>query len=161
VFDNTGDKRGPHEAWTLLDPKTNESRIIVPSDFQSKLTKWCHEMLTHPGSNRLCDEMHQHHAWTNVSDDIRKFYKEHKHCQMAKRGLKGHGKVPLKEIEMQTWRNCCTDSSGPWMAHVNDGDTEFHALTLVDPFASWVETVPVKTKKAPHIRDLVLNHWFR
>ena len=23
--DNAGDKRCPHEAWTLLDPKTNES----------------------------------------------------------------------------------------------------------------------------------------
>ena len=80
---------------------------------------------------------------------------------MAKRGFKGCGKVLLKDIETQPWRDCCADLSGPWTAHANDKDTEFHALTLIDPFASWAETVPAKTKKAPCIRDLILNHWFR
>ena len=118
-------------------------------------------MSTHPGSDRLHNAMHQHCTWTDMSDDIRMFCKECKHCQMAKRGLKNCGKVPLKDVETQPWRNCCADLSGPWTAHANDKDTEFHALTLVDPFASWAEIAPVKTKKAPCIRDLILNHWFR
>ena len=51
--------------------------------------------------------------------------------------------------------------SGLWTAHVNNKDVEFHALTLIDPFASWIEIAPTKTKKTPCTRDLISNHWFR
>ena len=71
--------------------------------------------------------------------------------------MKGCGKVPLKDIESQPWKDVCADLSGPWKATVNDKETAFHALALVDPFASWVEMVPIKTKQAPLTHDLFLN----
>ena len=75
--------------------------------------------------------------------------------------MKGCVKVPFKNIESQPWKDVCADLSGPWKATVNGKETAFHTLTLIDPFASWVETVQIKTKQASPIHDIILNNWLR
>ena len=160
-FENAGQQSGPQDAWTLLDPKSGDARISAPQEHVKKLTMWCHAMLTHPGTNCLHDTLDQHCTWPNMMQCIQDFCKVCLHCQQAKRRMKGWAKVPLKDIESQPWKDVCADLSGPWKATVNGKEMAFHALTLVDPFASWVETVPIKTKQAPPIRDLILNNLLR
>jgi hypothetical protein len=47
IFDNAGDKAGPHQAITLQTGLT--SQIVIPASLWTKLIQWYHEMLIHPG----------------------------------------------------------------------------------------------------------------
>jgi hypothetical protein len=64
-------------------------------------------------------------------------------------------------VETQPCKDMCTDLSGPWKAQVNKKEVTFHALTMIDPFTSWVEIIPIFTKETPYIRDLILQQWLR
>jgi len=61
--------------------------------------KWYHNILTHPSATRLYNTLHQHFTWPNMCKDIDQLVRTCHPCQMAKRGMKGYGKVPLKDIE--------------------------------------------------------------
>jgi hypothetical protein len=60
-----------------------------------------------------------------------------------------YGKVPLKDVETQPWKYMCCDSSGPWKVTINKKEVAFQGLTMIDPFISWVEIIPIYTKEAP------------
>ena len=151
VFDNTGEKTGPHQALTIIDPIVKEARILVPQEQRQRLIHWYHHMLLHPGEERLYNTLHQHFYWPSIRKEIQQYTKTCHNCQKGKRGLRGYGKVPLKEIETQPWKDMCVDLSGPWTAQINGKDLEFHALTMIDPFTSWPEIIPIYTKEAPYI----------
>jgi len=161
IFDNTGEKTGPHQAYTIIDPILKEARILVPMEHRKQLIHWYHHILLHPGEERLYNTIHQHYSWPNMRKDIQAFTKVCHECQKGKRGLRGYGKIPLKEVETQPWKDLCVDLSGPWTATVNNKEMEFHALTMVDPFTSWPEIIPIYTKQAPYIRDFILQQWLR
>jgi len=43
-------------------------------------------------------------------------------------------KVPIKDTEVEPWRDIALDLSGPWKAMVNDKEELFHTLTIIDVF---------------------------
>ena len=118
-------------------------------------------MLVHPGADRLFNTLAQHFYWRKMRDDIKTFVRVCKACQKGKRGVRGYGKTPLKDVETQPWKDVCLDLSGPWKAKVNHKKIEFHSLTCIDPFTGWVEITPIYTKEAPFIRDQFLQQWLR
>ena len=95
--------------------------------------------------------------WNNIVEYVKPCHQ----CQMAKRGLRGYGKVPVTDIKQRPWHNICVDLVGPWKANVDGKDVYFHSLTMIDPFTSWVEIVPIKSKKKEHVRDLFEQEWLR
>ena len=82
-------------------------------------------------------------------------------CQRAKRGMRGYGKVPEKDVESEPWKDVAVDLAGPWKATVNDQAVKFHTLTIIDVFTGWVEVIPIVTKKSELISDLVVQEWLR
>jgi len=71
------------------------------------------------------------------------------------------GKVPIKDTEIEPWRDIAIDLSGPWKAMVNGKEIFFHTLTIVDVFTGWLEIIPIDTKTKQPIADLVEQEWFR
>jgi hypothetical protein len=161
VFDSTGEKAGSQQALTIINQSTQKEKILVPASQVKQLIHWYHHMLVHPGADRLYNTLAQHFYWRKMRDDIKPFVRVCKECQKGKRGLRGYGKIPLKDIETQPWKDVCTDLSGPWQAKVNHKKISFHALTCIDPFTSWIEIIPIYTKEAPFIRDQFLQQWLR
>jgi len=161
IFDNTGERSGPQQAITVKDMKTNVSRILVPENMRHRLIHWYHHMLVHPGMDRLFNTLFQHFTWPRMRQEINDYTKVCPQCQKGKRGLKGYGEIPLKDVETEPWKDVCIDLSGPWSATISGKTVEFHALTIIDPFTSWVEIVPIHTKRAPYIRDQILQQWLR
>jgi len=91
--------------------------------------------------------------------------KEHvKHCdacQKAKQGVRGMGKVPIKDTETEPWRDIATYLSGPWKAILNGKERLFHTLTMIDMFTGWLEIIFINAKTKQPIADLVEQEWFR
>jgi hypothetical protein len=61
-------------------------------------------------------------------------------------------------MKKQSWKDLCYKLSGPWTAKVDGKGIEFHALTIIDPFTSWVEINPIQCKKGAYMHDLILQH---
>lgn len=55
----------------------------------------------------------------------------------------------------------CIDLAGPWKAKVDGKIVTFHTLTIIDPFTSWLEVIPIMTKEATHVRDMIEQEWLR
>ncbi len=161
LFEDIGKKSGPDRVLTEFDRDEKTSRIIVPATLTKRLMEWYHTNLIHPGVNRLYNTLRQHFTWPNMLNDIRAYIKVCGPCQKAKRGLKGYGKVPLKDPETEPWKDIAVDLSGPWKAYVNDKEVFFHSLTIMDVFTGWVEIVPITTKDSGVIRDLFVQEWLR
>jgi len=70
-------------------------------------------------------------------------------------------KVPIKDTEMEPWRDIAMDLSGPWKAMVNGKERFFHTLTIIDVFTGWPEIIPIDAKTQQPIADLVKQEWFR
>ena len=162
LFEDIGKKSGPDKVVTERDPKDpTVSRIIVPQTLTKRLLEWYHTNLVHPGVERLYNTLRQHFTWPNMLQDIRNYTKKCGPCQKGKRGLRGYGKVPVKDVETTPWKDVAVDLSGPWKAYVNDKLVFFHTLTIIDVFTGWVEIIPIETKEQGVIRDLVVREWLR
>ena len=134
-------------------------RIIVPETLRRRLVDWYHSILVHPGADQLYATLKKHFVWPKMREDIVKWTRPCDSCQRGKRGGKGYGKVPKKDVERGPWRDVCVDLAGPWKTKVNGKQTEIFALTLIDPFTSWVETVRIKGKPGEHIIDQIEQEW--
>ena len=82
-------------------------------------------------------------------------------CQKGKRGMRGYGKLPLKDTETEPWKDVAVDLSGPWKAFVDNKEVIFHTLTIIDVFTGWVEIIPITTKDGGVISDLFVREWLR
>ena len=161
LFDNVGRREGDDEVITIKDPTTGMERVVVPKALQPRLMKWYHTMLVHPGVTRMYNTLHQHFTWQHMQRDIAAYLKPCHECQLGKRGGQSYGKIPLKDVETKLWADICVDLAGPWKATINNEPVTFHALTIVDPFTSWVEIIPIRSKTGQHVCDLIEQEWFR
>ena len=161
-FEDIGKKSGPEQVTTERDTKDpTVSRIIVPQALTKRLLEWYHTNLVHPGVERLYNTLRQHFTWPNMLEDIRQYTKKCGPCQKGKRGLRGYGKIPMKDVETAPWKDVAVDCSGPWKAYVNNKEVFFHTLTIMDVFTGWVEIVPIETKDKGVIGDLFVREWLR
>ena len=118
-------------------------------------------MLVHPGAERLHNTLRQHFTWPGMQQHIRTFTRHCDACQKGKRGGKGRGFLPMKDVETAPWRDIALDLAGPWKATVDGKTIEFHTFTIIDVFTGWPEIIPIQTKKMEVIRDLLVQNWFR
>ena len=160
-FENIGLKEGGFKVITIRDPITGTERILVLKAPQKELIEWYHHVLVHPGTDRLYNTLHQHFTWKSMLQDIAEYIKSCDACQKGKRGGKGYGKVPMKDVEQGPWRDIALDLVGPWKALVNNKTVYFHSLTMIDVFTSWIEIIQVMTKKGEYMKGLIEQEWLR
>ncbi len=161
TFEDIGLRGGASAVYTIHDKRTNRALILVPESLKAKLIKWYHVHLIHPGTERLYNTLRQHFVFPQMREKITQELKHCEACQKGKRGLRGHGEIPLKDVERGPWTDMAVDLSGPWTAKVDGKKVIFHALTIVDPFTQWCEIIPVRGKPGEHIRDLIEQEWLR
>jgi len=161
LYEDIGRKSGAVKILTLKSPTDGMERILVPEPLRDKLILWYHRMLVHPGSTRLYNTLHQHYIWPKMQENIANVIRSCKACQIGKRGERGYGEIPLKDIEIAPWKDVSLDLSGPWKTTINNKEVSFHALTAIDPFTSWIEIIPVLSKTGLHITNLFEQEWLR
>ena len=161
LFEDIGQQTGPDKATTIYNPVDKQYRIVVPQELTKRLMEWYHTTLVHPGVHRLYNTLRQHYTWPKMLSQIRAYLRTCGPCQRGKRGGRGYGKVPLKDVETEPWKDIALDLAGPWKAVVDGKDVLFHTLTIIDVFTGWVEIIPITRKKKEVIRDLFVQEWLR
>lgn len=160
-FEDIGKKSGPDKVITEIDATDQQGRIIVPEDLRTRLMKWYHTTLVHPGAHRLYNTLRQHYTWPKMMENIRAYIKHCGPCQKGKRGLRGMGKLPMKDVETEPWKDVAVDLSGPWKAIIDNKEVFFWTFTIIDVFTGWPEIIPIMTKKSEVIADLFVQEWLR
>jgi len=83
VFEDLEKKSGPDKVTTAKDPVTGQTRIAVPVKLTHRLVSWNHNVLVHPGVERLHNTLRQHYTWPGMLQQI----KAHaKHCHACQKG---------------------------------------------------------------------------
>lgn len=126
---------------------TKEGKIFLPEGLQHTVVAWYHEMLRHPGTNRLKDTMRQTFYAPGMGKIIEEHTKKCAKCQTHKRTKKKYGSIHPKQISMIPWETVCVDLVGPYSVKTDRGDHSFHALTIMDPVTNWIEIVDIDHDK--------------
>lgn len=71
---------------------------------------------------------------------------------------KKYGHLPAKIAEVVPWQTLCVDLIGPYTLGKKNKLTIW-AITMIDPSTGWLEIVPLHTKRADVIANLVEQNW--
>jgi len=161
LFDDLKSRDGIESVLTERDAIDGRQRVIVPKTLRQRLIHWYHAILVHPGAERLHSTLDRFFTWPKMRDDIKRYTRECHACQLGKRGQRGRGHVPIKDVERTPWEDAAVDLSGPWKTTIDSKDVSFHTFTIIDPFTGWVEILPIKNKGADNISNLFQQNWLR
>ena len=119
--------------------------------------KWFHQVMGHPGQDRLRDMLKQHYHRPTLRRHIDNL--KCQDCQRYKIPGRGFGLLPEREVRIAPWEEVAIDLIGPWTIKVNGRQVEFNALTCIDTVSNLVELIRVDNKTSAHVRDKFTQCW--
>lgn len=139
----------------------NKTKIVVPKTLRQRLIQWYHEMLCHPGMNRMELTIRQHFWWKELRQDVQRACKICDVCQRTKRTSSKYGLLPEKVAEANPWDQLCVDMIGPYTIKQNKNREPLilWCVTMIDPATSWFEMKQVKDKEAYTVASVVEQAW--
>ena len=138
------------------DP-TTQWKIALPEQMLKETVAWFHQVMGHPGQDRLRNTIGQRYHHNQLRYTIDKFRCEH--CLRHKLSGKGYGLLPEREMRIAPWEEVAIDLIGPWKVKVHGKIIEFNALTCIDTASNLVELIRIDNKTAEHIRDKFVQSW--
>jgi hypothetical protein len=119
--------------------------------------KWFHQVMGHPGENRLQEMLNQCYCHPRLHCHIDKL--KCKDCQKHKLAGHGYGLLPEQEVQIAPWEEVAIDLIGPWKVKVNGQQVEFNSLTCIGRASNLVKLICVHNKTAKHICDKFTQSW--
>ena len=104
-----------------------KNRIYTPKDLRTRIMKWYHHYLCHPGDSRVHKNLASILYQENMEDEIRQFMKQCTICQRLEK--KKHGKISPKNVEQIRWDTMCIDLVGPYKVIDQKGNGRIHKKT--------------------------------
>ena len=116
-------------------------RLVIPTEeMQSRVIKWYHHYLQHPGTTRLEETIGAVMYWKDMRKHIQRHVKVCDICQRCKKHKRKYGHLPPKIATVVPWTQVCVDLVGPYTLKAKDGTImDFMALTMIDPATGWFE----------------------
>ncbi len=117
------------------------NKIYVPETLRDHVLTWYHDILVHPGEQRMEQTIKAVYTWPNLRKDVIRFCKTCDLCQRCKKQKKRkYGLLPEKEPEVTKWSRVDVDLWGPKTVQNKNGwDYAIHVMTMVDPVTGWFE----------------------
>ena len=139
-----------------------QGKIVIPPELQPRILDWYHEILVHPGENRMEKSLTSLYYWKNLKKDVHQHCKHCKTCQLFKTTRKTkYGLLPAKTAEVIKWSRVNVDLWGPKTVHNKNGkDYKIHVLTMIDPVTGWFEIAALKdSPNAYEVQRLFDSYW--
>ena len=116
---------------TAQDDEATQWKIALPRPAVNPVLKWYHQILGHPGENRLraTVQARYHHP------EMRRFCKDFAcdACQRHKLDGPGYGLLPERDVDAVPFNEVAVDLIGPWKITVQGQEVVFNVLTSIDP----------------------------
>ena len=147
---------------TYVHPHHNPDtqwRIALPSIMIQPTIEWFHQVLNHPGRDRMIDTIMARYHHPQLRGAINQFTCQV--CQQNKSQGIGYGYLPEPEVRLLPWTEVAVDMIGPWSFNVGNTTYCFRALTCIDPCTALTELIRTDPDHptAEHIRDKFEQAW--
>ena len=139
------------------DDPNMDWKIVIPENIINQVIKWFHQVLGHPGNNRMRDAIQARYWHPNLRSYIDKFACGI--CQKHKLSGRQFGLLPERDVRTHPWQEVAVDLIGPWAVNIRDQWYEFNALTSIDMVTNLVEIIRVDRKTSAHIRTKFEQSW--
>ena len=175
--------RSPHWFWkkanfgsTVLWV-TQWGKISIPPSLQENMVDWYHEMLSHPGEQRLTETLVMRFTWPGLRGQVKELCRRCDVCQRFKAQRKQYGTIPLAFQPENPWETVAVDLIGPWTIprprtdRRNSGVDlkEFDAsddkrptllcLTVMDLATRWIELIRLPCKDSDVVAMAFDREW--
>jgi hypothetical protein len=139
------------------DPTQPNWKIALPESMVVDTVKWFHQVMGHPGENRLQEMLNQCYCHPRLHCHIDKL--KCKDCRKYKLEGRGYGLLPKQEVRIAPWEEVSINLIGPWKVKVNGQQVEFNALTCIDMASTLLGLICIDNKTAKHIHDKLMQSW--
>ena len=132
-------------------------KICLTDEAVKPAVEWFHQVLGHPGSQRLYDGMHRYYH-----PDLRRIINELKcdACQRYKNDGRGAGHLAPRDVRVAPWEQVDIDLIGPWDITTRTNRTyQFNALTCIDRVTGLTELIRIDSKEPGHVADKFTESW--
>ena len=176
--------RTPHWMWkkatfgTTVLWVTKENKISVPPSLQENMVDWYHEMLSHPGEQRLAETLLMRFNWPGLRVQVKELCRRCDACQRFKGQRKQYGTIPLAFQPENPWETVAVDLIGPWtiprprterkrrgvdLKAIDSGDVTagptLLCLTIMDLATRWIELVRIPSKDSDLVAMAFDREW--
>ncbi len=93
------------------DATQSNWKIVLPKSMVVDAVKWFHQVMGHPGDNRLWETLNQCYYHPKLCHHIDKL--KCKDCQKYKLAGRGYGLLPKREVWIASWEEVAIDLIGP------------------------------------------------
>jgi len=139
---------------------TYNGKIVVPKKLQGRVIAWYHEYLRHPGQTRMEATLRQTLTWPNLRQDVERYVRTCRLCQVYKGNRKKYGHLPVKNAEMPVpWNRVNVDMIGPLSVKTPTKTLQLRALTMIDPATGWFEVKDVASPSAEACMAAMDDTW--
>ncbi len=94
------------------DPTQHNWKIALPESMVVDIVKGFHQVMGHPGENRLQNRLNQHYHHPKLRYHIDKL--KCKICQKYKLAGRGYGLLLERGVRIVPWEEVTIDLIGPW-----------------------------------------------
>ncbi len=138
-----------------------EPKIYIPASMLEALVQWYHEILNHPGMNRLFDSINAHMHNPRLRATCESVVSTCDTCQRFKLPGRGYGETPPRTALVAPWHEVAVDLIGPWKIKVPGYDEAvvFNALTAIDTVTNLTELIRINRKTSRHVALAFQNSW--
>ena len=107
-----------------------EWKIVFPEAQIEPVIKWFHQVLGHPGENRLRDAILMQYYHPDLRRNIGNFVCDT--CQKHKLSGRCFWLLPGRDFIIHPWNELAVDVIVPWNIEIRDKWYKFNALTSID-----------------------------
>jgi hypothetical protein len=144
-----------------------KGKIVIPTNLRFRILTWYHEILLHPGADRMFHTISQHFTWPSLCTQVENFVKHCNTCQHYKAQRKKYGLVPVPDKQQiaNPWHSIAVDTIGPWIipqlphSLKSKEPTTLQALTIIDLNTHFMEIVALKNKESITIARSLDQVW--
>ena len=134
-------------------------KVVVPLALQDRLIDTYHQLLVHPGANRMEATIRHVFDFKGLRTKVEEHCRTCHICQLTKKQRKKYGLLPAKAAEVIPWKRVNVDLVGPYTVKTKKGRFTLNALTMIDPVTGWFEIAPLAKRNAYEVQKAFDSYW--
>ena len=132
-------------------------KICLPENAVLPTIRWFHQVLNHPGQQRLFAAISARYYHPQLRSHVNHFVCDS--CQLYKIDGPGYGHLAPRETWVAPWTEVAVDLIGPWVITIGNETYTFKALTCIDTTMNLTELIRIDEATSSHVRDKFDQAW--
>lgn len=140
------------ELWVLKD---NDKVIYIPSKARPRLIEWFHEVLSHPGINKMYQTLRTLIHWFSLKADIENYVSHCHECLSSKHKRATYGYRSKQLPTGNPWYAVGVDLKGPYLVNGEN----MYCFSIIDQATRWCELIAITDMTSETAAQNLEDQW--